>query len=213
MRLLCHVSGGFDSTAVLSVAKESYPDATLEGVFYDYGQPYAEQEYRAARYAASFYGINCLHYHRVPLALCAPEGDASSDYFPYRNLVLTALSINHAVGLGCEAVLVGSKSAFVREGDSHSYRDSTAQFYDQLQQTVREATEPSDQPVRIKMPLSGWSKYEVLERLIEDGVWLSELWSCYQAKKLPCGKCYHCEEVKKALGEERAAQYFRWESE
>lgn len=189
MKCVVQTSGGLDSAAsFLWTFKEGYE---VYPVFYDYGQPYRDAELKAARSLAWWKGVK-LDIRKIDLL--PKSNTAISEYVPYRNLVLTAHSISLAGALGYDAVVVGSKTVRVREDDAYSFRDSSLQFYSDLQALVKNISEPGTTPVQILMPLVGWSKAQVVQYLSDGGINPKTMWTCYSPGPEPCGVCYHCKE-------------------
>lgn len=196
MKSLLLFSGGYDSVAALDVALKSGDEVVC--LFVDYGQPYAAQEFAAATFAFKHY-----ENRKYPVELIFNDiqlGLTGKDYVPYRNLVLASLAVNLAVVHGCGRVLTGSKSPYVREGDSHSFIDSSQPFYERLHELVVYATEDGQSAPMIHMPVMGWSKAEVLNCVHSAGIELQMLWSCYRGgDNRPCGECHACKNVREAL--------------
>jgi 7-cyano-7-deazaguanine synthase len=199
MKSLLLFSGGYDSVAALDIAlKDLHHEVVC--VFVDYGQPYCAQEYSAAMYAFKHYEVK-----RYPVEFIFQNlelGLTGEDYVPYRNLVFGALAFNLASTNGCGRVLTGSKSASVREDDSHSFIDSSKPFYDRLHELVVYATEDGHEAPKMDMPVVGWTKAQILRRVHEAGIELQMLWSCYKGgNHLPCGECHACKVVREGLVE------------
>ena len=196
MKALVQVSGGLDSAAALLFANEVH---ICHAVLYNYGQPYWEAERQAAYHLTRRFKIP-LDIISIPVPQVTLEF-AVKEYFPMRNLVLTAHSVSMAVSMGFDRVVVGSKTHTVRAGDPYSFRDSSYQFFDSFNETVGRGCEPDAAPVQIWMPLVGWSKRDVLYYLRQHNVDPDSLWTCYGPGPKPCGICYHCQEYQKAKAE------------
>lgn len=197
MKTVLLFSGGYDSVAALDIALKDMKSEVL-CLFVDYGQPYAAQEFSAAMYAFKHYESKK---YPIDWKFCDIQlGLSGEDYVPYRNLVLTALAVNIAAAGDYDAVWTGSKSVEVRKGDTHSFRDSTARFYDMTQELVNYATEGGHVAPKVFMPVLGWTKERVLQRIHDAGIELQMLWSCYRGKDgLPCRECHACQVVREAL--------------
>ncbi|MEO0248120.1 MAG: 7-cyano-7-deazaguanine synthase [candidate division WOR-3 bacterium] len=203
MKILTQLSGGLDSVAVLNELVKSGIYDTIYPVFFNYGQPYQKQELKAALYATRFYQDRTPLVVRSLLEVDLPLQVASTtevkEYVPMRNLALTAVSANIAASLGCSRIAVGSKSTKWRPEDPYSFKDSTFDFYAALEYAISVATEPGETPIRVLMPCLGWSKTQVVLSLMKAGIHLNKLWSCYRDQDHPCGECYHCKEIEKAM--------------
>ena len=200
MKTLSQLSGGLDSVAsTLLVAKSGDEFRTI---FFDIDQPYMMKELMAVKYFDEWLKDRFVNYKglkivKADLALDSSHGP--SEYIPVRNLVLGALSANQALSVGYGAVAVGSKTVEVRPDDPYSFSDCSISFYDQMGSLATFASE--NQLLIFTMPLVdkgiALSKKQVIELLIEEGVDVKKLWSCYGIKEEYCGVCYHCAEIKK----------------
>lgn len=209
--MIIQCSGGFDSAAVMCFCVAEYKTHRLIPHFFDYGQPYAEQEQRAAEYVRDELAKGCNRIEPLFVTRCElPRAELKSDYFPLRNLVLASLSASLAVARGAEMVAVGSKTTSLRENDAWCFADCTSDFYEQVTKTISEGSERELKAPRIIRPLvahdytpqaKALPKSAVL-RLIESfGLKFERLWNCYRAQSEPCGECYHCLELEKAKKE------------
>lgn len=199
MRYLVQVSGGLDSAASLLWARhegETYP------VFYDWGQIYAKQELHAA---SKLVDDLDLPLHVVKLPLLVDLKSPVLEYIPYRNLVLNAHSLNLAAAQHMDYVVIGAKTRILRLNDPYSFKDSCQEFVDDLNTLSHKITEPKMFWPLILMPLSGWSKVDVLRYLQEHKVDPDQLWTCYRGDSKPCGECYHCKTYAEAKAELCAA--------
>lgn len=212
-KTLVQISGGFDSLAAAIL--ELRAGWECWGLFIDYGQPYVKHERAAAwevhKWLCAKYPLqwkSCTHRH-VDLEIGSTSEVKA--YIPMRNMVITAMSVNAAAAIKCEAVTVGSKSALHRPDDKYSFCDSTSTFYMTMQNALREGREAGMLPHSIRMPLvfadgeiksshyaDCWTKERVLKLIQDEGIPLDLLWNCYGAGPSPCGECYHCVELKKA---------------
>lgn len=197
-KVLVQLSGGLDSAAALIEAGRRYRFDNLFPVFFDYGQPYLDQELEAAHNFSSFYSLH-LAVHKIELLTgasfsCVPE------YVPMRNLALASLSINIAYSIAASVIVVGNKTVEHREGDPYSFKDCTRSFFESIEKAVSVGKEEQAPNISFLMPLAGWNKKDVISTIISVGFRYQDLWSCYRgdSKKMPCGKCFHCEEVRKA---------------
>ena len=229
MKILAHLSGGFDSTAV--VAKLLKDGHTVAGLFFNLGQMYLDQEEAAVDYAHDFFMEKYpdtflgAQMHRADMINSMTTGTAPSEYIPVRNLVLASHSANIAIARGFEVIAVGNKTIEVRPDDPYSFSDCSIEFYRMVENIVNFCSE-GDDTVKVTMPLVKWesaytghiwdhpvmpggkiytpkayTKGEVIQILLDAGMDLTKLWSCYKIGKKPCGICYHCEELKKAFNE------------
>lgn len=217
MTVLSQISGGYDSVAVLiKLLKDGY---RVKGIFFNIEQKYIKQEREAVKYVDAFFknNENYLGYEEIyiPMKLTRNNDGSPSDYIPIRNLVFGAVSANYALSEGFSKVAVGNKTTVVRENDPWSFSDCSVGFYESLTNLVSLAAEQND-AVEFIMPLlkdknTAMSKGEVLNTLLNSGMDITKLWSCYEAGELPCGECYHCKENIQAFKEigVDSAKYFK----
>ena len=193
------LSGGLDSVVALAAAaREARPTLCLT---FDYGQPAARREFRAARAVARHYGVS----HKVirlpwyqPLlpgsfagsGARVPEprrfGAASAEavWVPGRNLVFIAIAAAWAEKLGCGSVVAGFNAE-----EAATFPDNSARF-------VRAATAAlgfsSLRKVRLTAPLAGLDKRGIVRLGRSLGAPLELAWSCYRGGGAPCGRCESC---------------------
>lgn len=199
---LAHLSGGMDSTASALMALDKGPTKTI---FFSYGQFYGTKERKGVTSVLkridnhpNFKGHLDCH-----LGLLLTQPGQNADYIPLRNLVLATVSMNYALSLGAEEIVVGNKTVEIRPDDPWSFKDCTSEFYHDIDCLARKYAETKETP-EFWMPLRGWTKMQVLSYIARQYLWLiSELWSCYQHGEIHCGECYHCRELFAALKEAR----------
>ena len=201
MRIVSHLSGGFDSAASsIKVAKLGFPFYTL---MIDLGQSYLKQEISAAHYLVEYLKNKYPNYlgHKtlkVEMAL-SQEGQVGA-YIPVRNLVIGSMSANYALAVGATHIAVGNKTLELRPNDPYCFNDCSREFYNQLGSLCTFASQGST--IEFLMPLveNGVpiSKRDLILFLDEQGIDVTKLWSCYETAERPCGVCYHCKEIKAA---------------
>ena len=222
MKILCQLSGGYDSVAAcIKLLNEGHEVA---GMFFNINQPYLKKEEDAVDYVHDYLkekydnwlGAGMRNAHMV---LSDPSSDTPTEYIPVRNFVLATHSANIAIARGFDAVAVGSKTIEVREGDPYSFADCSVEFYKRVQDLTNFCTE-GETSLQFLMPLvrvvgidrstmhrgekySPLSKGEVVQIILDSGMDISKLWTCYGHAYKPCGICYHCKEAKKAFDDIR----------
>lgn len=215
MKVLCHLSGGFDSVAsTLVAANELDVNDKFSTVFYAIGQPYESQEREAANYVVSMlrslFPDKYVGHHELSLNILASfDPNLPSAYIPVRNLVLSSSSANLAIALGYDKVAVGNKTIAVREDDPYSFSDCSVKFYSMMSDISTFASE--GKKLEFIMPLVlaegedmySYTKDEVMGICESNGIDLTKLWSCYENGVIPCGVCYHCQEIKKTSYSDR----------
>lgn len=208
MNVLSQLSGGYDSVAAcVRLIEQGH---TVHGLFFDLGQVYVEQERAAVDYASQYFA---KHWPKqwlghtelqVAMELTRANDGSPSEYIPVRNFVLGAHSANYALAHGYECVAVGSKTTTVRADDPYSFSDCSVEFYEGMSSIVDFCSEDGDS-LKFLMPLidhdTALTKGQVVQLILDTGMDISQLWTCYKAEQQPCGTCYHCKDVKKAFAE------------
>lgn len=148
--------------------------ADRSALFVDYGQPALKSERDAARYIADYYQTNLVEAHvRLP-----PPGAAFE--VPGRNALLVSLAV----------VLGGGQPGSIAIGihGGTPYPDCTGDF---VRATQRQIDSQFAGNVVLLAPFVGWSKSEVYELALSEGVPVQSTYSCESAPT-PCGACPSC---------------------
>ncbi len=196
------VSGGLDSTTVLSMAlKQGYDCFTLS---FDYGQRH-RSELEAAERVSSIMGV--AEHKVVKLDLGTIGGSALTDstidvpeyettgipvtYVPARNTVFLSIALGWAEVLGANDIFLG-----VNAVDYSGYPDCRPAYIDAFAAMANLATKAAveGQILEVHAPLINMTKAEIVQAGLALGVDYSQTVSCYQAslQGLACGKCDSC---------------------
>ena len=196
------VSGGLDSTTVLSMAlDQGYECYTLS---FDYGQRH-RSELEAAQGVSSNMGV--AEHKVVKLDLGTIGGSALTDtaidvpehettgipvtYVPARNTVFLSIALGWAEVLGANDIFLG-----VNAVDYSGYPDCRPAYIDAFASMANLATKAGveGQRLEIHAPLINMTKAEIVQAGLALGVDYSQTVSCYQAslEGLACGKCDSC---------------------
>lgn len=196
------VSGGLDSTTVLSMAMDQgYECYTLS---FDYGQRHRSELEAAQRVSH----VMAVKEHKVVrLDLGAIGGSALTDvgidvpefetagipvtYVPARNTVFLSIALGWAEVLGANDIFIG-----VNAVDYSGYPDCRPQYISAFEAMANLATKAAveGQQLAIHSPLIDMTKAEIIRAGLALGVDYSQTVSCYQAslEGLACGKCDSC---------------------
>lgn len=181
-------SGGLDSTTLLYEAVAA--DRLGLAVWFRYPHPACANEYRAQaaiRQDLAKRGIE------IPLMELSPPifgtdamrtgaGVAGPRVLPGRNLLFLSLAVNVAAANGLTEVQFGASGA-----DADNYPDCRPAFVESVDAMSRAWG------VRVRAPLLGSTRGDVLRRAGAAGVPLGLVWSCYEPRDgLPCGECDSC---------------------
>jgi 7-cyano-7-deazaguanine synthase len=196
------VSGGLDSTTVLSMAlDQGYECYTLS---FDYGQRH-RSELEAAQGVSSNMGV--AEHKVVKLDLGTIGGSALTDtaidvpehettgipvtYVPARNTVFLSIALGWAEVLGANDIFLG-----VNAVDYSGYPDCRPAYIDAFAAMANLATKAAveGQKLEVHAPLINMTKGEIVQAGLDLGVDYSQTVSCYQAslEGLACGKCDSC---------------------
>ncbi len=201
------LSGGLDSTTLLALATSE--DYAVHALSFRYGQRHAA-EIAAARKIAAAYGVVQHVVTDIDLrafggsALTSDigvpkdrsvdqENDIPITYVPARNTIFLSFALAWAEVLGASDIFIG-----VNALDYSGYPDCRPEFIAAFEKMARLATrvgvesEDSDSQVRIRTPLIGMTKREIIETGLQLGVDYSVTTSCYDPG--PNGEaCGHCD--------------------
>jgi len=196
------VSGGLDSTTVLSMAMDQgYECYTLS---FDYGQRH-RSELEAARRVSQAMAVK--EHKVVRLDLGTIGGSALTDvgidvpefettgipvtYVPARNTVFLSIALGWAEVLEANDIFLG-----VNAVDYSGYPDCRPQYIVAFEAMANLATKAAveGQQLSIHSPLIDMTKAEIIRAGLAQGVDYSQTVSCYQAslEGLACGKCDSC---------------------
>ena len=196
------VSGGLDSTTVLSMAlAQGYDCYTLS---FDYGQRHRSELDSAQRVSDS---VAVVEHKVVKLDLGTIGGSALTDaaidvpeqettgipvtYVPARNTVFLSIALGWAEVLGANDIFLG-----VNAVDYSGYPDCRPDYISAFESMANLATKAGveGQRLRIHAPLMTMTKADIIEAGLALGVDYSQTVSCYQASQegLACGKCDSC---------------------
>jgi 7-cyano-7-deazaguanine synthase len=196
------VSGGLDSTTVLSMAiDQGYQCHTLS---FDYGQRHRSELEAAQRVSRT---MAVTQHKVVRLDLGTIGGSALTDvtidvpetetegipvtYVPARNTVFLSIALGWAEVLGANDIFLG-----VNALDYSGYPDCRPQYIAAFEAMANLATKATveGQDLSIHAPLIDMTKAEIVRAGMALGVDYSQTVSCYQASLdgLACGKCDSC---------------------
>ena len=196
------VSGGLDSTTVLSMAMDQgYQCHTLS---FDYGQRHrseleaaqrvsramAVKEHKVVRLDLGTIGGSAL----TDVTIAVPESETEGipvTYVPARNTVFLSIALGWAEVLGANDIFLG-----VNAVDYSGYPDCRPQYIAAFETMANLATKATveGQKLSIHAPLIAMTKAEIIQTGMVLGVDYSQTVSCYQAslEGLACGRCDSC---------------------
>lgn len=212
------LSGGIDSSTVLAMAADEWPNSPIECVTVDYGQRHIKE--------AECAGKQVMHYNATHVVIPAQglmtgslvagcDGDIprksyaelgegiSPTYVSFRNgLMLSMLAARaqswvmqcEKAGYTAEATLYAGMHADDAAGDA--YPDCTLEFAGAMANAIYRGTYNK---VRLRVPIIHMAKPDVVAKGNELGVDYASTWSCYVGEDQHCGTCSTCIARKEAF--------------
>ena len=198
------LSGGMDSSTLLSYALAQPSVDRATALFVDYGQRHV-RERESARLVASHHGVPLLELDlrafgaSVKSALTVggidvPHGHYAEDTMaatvvPNRNAVLLSAAAGIAASSGCDVVLTA-----VHAGDHPVYADCRPEFIEAL-----DAATFLGCGVHVQAPFVSVDKAQIARTGAELRVPYHLTWSCYEGGEKHCGRCGTCVERAEAF--------------
>ena len=202
-KALVLLSGGLDSSVVLSVCQEKGYD--IYAISFDYGQRHkVELEY--AKFQATFF--NCISHDVFKMEFYG--GSALTDdikvpknrdshsmskdipvtYVPSRNIVFLSFASGYAECHDIDNIFIG-----VNAIDYSGYPDCRKNFIENFEKLINRSTKKGLEGSKFKIntPLINLSKKDIITLGHKNGVDFSMTSSCYSPKlKKNCGVCDSC---------------------
>jgi len=209
-KTLVLLSGGLDSYgAAAELRAGGFLGAAL---WVDYGQRAAEGEHAAAESQAVVLGVPLREaetdlYRDLPRTGALIDGGLEDDadvgrlWVPARNAVLFSLGAAAAESLGMAAVAMGLNAE-----EAVDFPDNSASFLAAADRFIFLATAGRVQAVS---PTVHRTKREIIARLLDLGLPLDRVYSCYRPPDTDgrmCGRCPSCRRLKDALAANSGAR-------
>lgn len=198
------LSGGLDSVVTASVAAGETGGA-LALLHVNYGQRTEARELRSFTEIADEMGVpkkkrlvvDISHLSDIggsaltDVNIEVPRGDLENKdvpitYVPFRNAHLLCIAVSWAEVIGAGVIYIGAV-----EEDSSGYPDCRKDFFKSFEETARRGTRP-ETAIKIKTPLIGLRKAEIVKLGTKLGAPFHLTWSCYKESELACGTCDSC---------------------
>ena len=206
------VSGGLDSTVAIE-----------RGLFFDYGQHAAREEFRAAGCVADRYGmplerIELPWMERIsssalirgkgepPDMESSESGDRPSSqavWVENRNGVFVDIAASIAASTGCGAVIAGFNAE-----EAEAFPDNSQRYLDSINRALTLGTSIG---VEVVSPTIRMTKAEIVREGLRLGIPWSDLWSCYRSGDAMCGRCESCIRLKNAVAGTAVSGLVRFE--
>ena len=197
------LSGGLDSTTVLSIAKSQGYDCYA--LSFDYGQKQRSEldssisiakksnviEHRIMKISLSDIGGSALTDQSIDVPKYSESDEIPITYVPARNTIFLSFALAWAEVVDCQTIFIG-----VNALDYSGYPDCRPEFIEAFENMANLATKQSVEGdrIQIKTPLISMTKAEIVKKGLGLGVDYSETTSCYDANTLgeACGECDAC---------------------
>ncbi len=195
------VSGGMDSCVTAAVANQEADEIALLHV--SYGQRTEQRERRAFAEIANHFQVK----RRLTVSLehLAQIGGSSltdntievtpanlssrgipSSYVPFRNAHLLSIATSWSEVIKANSIFIGAVAE-----DSSGYPDCRPEFYDAFQSVIDRGTKPTTR-IKIRTPIIGLKKSEIVQLGLRLAAPLELTWSCYRESESACGDCDSC---------------------
>ena len=192
-------SGGMDSVTMLHDLNQCY--SVVGVVSFNYGQKH-KLELAKARLNATKLGLEHIVVNLSnikPLLassslidnVAVPEGhyeaeNMKSTVVPNRNMIMISIATAYAISKGANYIAYGAHS-----GDHYIYPDCRPEFIEKLNEVIKIC---DFNPIELLAPYSDLTKEDILRIGIPLGVDYKETLTCYNGRKIACGRCGSCQE-------------------
>lgn len=176
-------SGGIDSTALIHYYLDK--GYQVQCIHFDYGQPALKAETKALKRVERHFGV------KVESLVLRPKPKNSSSGECYGRNTLFVLNAISRMKKPRALISLGIHSNAI-------YYDSSEIFVQQLQEILNGYFGGL---VRLDAPLLKFTKRDIVEYCIKNGIPLDLTFSCDRSSTKPCGKCLSCKERARVLNE------------
>lgn len=201
-RALVVLSGGLDSTVVLTQTVAWLGAQNVAAMHVSYGCHANDRELRAVKEICARLDVN-LHLLETDAFEAiggstllrgsgsdAVSGQAGSEYahewVPARNLILASLGVGLAETEGYSIIALGNNLE-----ESGAYPDNEQEFIRSLNEVLPNAVQEGRR-VTFAEPVGNLMKHEIVKLGLELGAPLDLTYSCYRGEEIHCGRCGPC---------------------
>ena len=196
------ISGGLDSSVILSIACKEHDD--VYAITYDYGQKHNKELLYAGCQVDEYNNIedhkivdikffkhiaptSSLTNNNIKVAHAKDVlGDAQTvNYVPFRNMMMLSIACSYAEAVDADTVYHGSALVDSQAG----YWDGSIEFLENINNLT--ALNRKNR-IQIKAPLIKASKKEIIRMGMYNKVKFEETWTCYEGGEKACGYCTAC---------------------
>ena len=197
LKALVLLSGGLDSTTVLSHALSQGYDVTCLSL--DYGQRHSIELESSRKIAEKMkverkvFSLDLRQFGGSSLTsdIDVEEGkfgreEVPNTYVPGRNIIFLSIAGAIADIKKCEAIMIG-----VNAVDYSGYPDCRPEFISSMEKSLKAGLAFSSR-LKIEAPLQTMSKAEIIKYGMQLGTPYELTHSCYLGNEEACGKCDSC---------------------
>jgi len=194
-------SGGMDSTVMLN----EYKNNIKLCVFFFYGSKHNKREYRYAKWNCKKLGINLVKinvnnfFKNFKSDLLLNGKDIPEGHYTEEKMKSTTVPFRNGIFLSIAAGLAESNNfntLYIANQTGRIYPDSTQEFIDGITEAIMQGTHNG---VAVNAPYTSLTKKEISLIGKELNINFSKTYTCYNGRKLHCGKCSACVKRKEAL--------------
>lgn len=180
-------------------------DQAIQPVFIDYGQRAAEQEWQHAQGLCETLALPLKHFDLASIgaAFRAEQTHKLHVPIPHRNLFILALAVSFATQRHATDIYI----ALNRE-DTTSHASASPGFLAQFNAlTTQLAAAGKPEPaIRVRAPLAGYTKAEIIGQGLALGLDYRRTYSCLLGHARHCGGCPQCLHRRRAFAESGAIE-------
>lgn len=206
MKTVVICSGGLDSVTLAQWVQSEHQLTRL--ISFDYGQRHKTELNYARRCAERLH----VEYAQIDISAvgAALPGSALTDQVdvpdghyaensmkitvvPNRNVIMLSIAFGIAAALKAEAVAIA-----VHGGDHFIYPDCRPEFIASFEMMQKHALDGIAN-IKLLAPFVVLNKAEIVAAGQDLAVPFAQTWSCYQGRKLHCGRCGTCVERQEAF--------------
>jgi len=170
-------SGGIDSTALIHFYNKL--SFAIKCLYIDFGQKSAKQEIKSVRKISKYYNLN-----NEILKVSGSKKYSTGEVIGRNLFFLSTAMMHHGNNRGIIAIGVHSGTQYI--DCSKSFIEAVNKIY----------TFYTNGKIVIGTPFIEFTKYDILQYCLTEGVPLELTYSCESGTSLPCGKCNTCKEIK-----------------
>jgi len=199
MKVVCILSGGMDSTTAMYQMHNRGHKVTA--LTFDYGQRHAKEigcaravcrQLDVPHTVVNLSGITkLLGGSALTADVEVPEGHYAEENMratvvPNRNMIMLGVAAANAIAIKADAVMFAAHA-----GDHAVYPDCRLEFVHAVETAINVG---NYEHIAVIAPFIHYSKTQIVQIGLEEGVPYHLTWSCYKGEDVACGRCGTCTE-------------------